>query len=399
MAHLMIEPLDYLTFRDGRPFMVGQDFFRRTIFPPHPRTIMGMLRTRMLLETTSDIDAYYRGDPSSASARELAGDPDWDGDGAGESPSFSLGPIYLVRRSTSETTFFLPTPMDFWVHKSNSSIDYAIAGPMQQLSARTDLPHGLLPIGLRHEARFSPVSEPWIDIGSLEALLAGLAPGSPKFGKEHLAYHRGRRHGIALDTDRRAALDEHLYLMETIEMNRRDEQGGAWSLCVEVKADKDVLMKFPGMARLGGDGRPVMLELLGSSIYMPGPAGIEQTGKYLKYCLVSPAIYCDGSGLCTPWPPFFAQVNGRLEGKLPGSDVKLRLVASVVGRPLPAGGWNIKKGQGRPIEWAVPAGSTFFFEVTQGNGKEAIQTLHGKSFSKYALCGFGVGIVGKYDSI
>ncbi len=46
---LLIEPLDVLLFRDGRPFSAGMDHLAGSVFPPLPSTIAGFIRSRLFV--------------------------------------------------------------------------------------------------------------------------------------------------------------------------------------------------------------------------------------------------------------------------------------------------------------------------------------------------------------
>jgi hypothetical protein len=46
---LFLEPLDVWLFRDGRPFMAGQQFRAASRFPPSPLVVQGALRAYHLM--------------------------------------------------------------------------------------------------------------------------------------------------------------------------------------------------------------------------------------------------------------------------------------------------------------------------------------------------------------
>ena len=47
---VVIEPLDVLLFRDGKPFSAGADHLARSVFPPFPSTFAGFIRSRLYLD-------------------------------------------------------------------------------------------------------------------------------------------------------------------------------------------------------------------------------------------------------------------------------------------------------------------------------------------------------------
>lgn len=56
-----LDPDDVLFFRDGRPSTLGEDHYLRSLFPFHPSTLYGALRTRRLLDFGVDLHELARG--------------------------------------------------------------------------------------------------------------------------------------------------------------------------------------------------------------------------------------------------------------------------------------------------------------------------------------------------
>ncbi|MDI7276942.1 MAG: type III-B CRISPR module-associated Cmr3 family protein, partial [Anaerolineae bacterium] len=53
---LFLEAVDVWLFRDGRPFSAGSDHRARSLFPPLPTTVQGMVRSYHLLRQRRDVD-------------------------------------------------------------------------------------------------------------------------------------------------------------------------------------------------------------------------------------------------------------------------------------------------------------------------------------------------------
>jgi CRISPR-associated protein Cmr3 len=47
---IVIRPMDVWLFRDGKPFMAGEDHAAETLFPPSPFTLQGAIRTKVLAD-------------------------------------------------------------------------------------------------------------------------------------------------------------------------------------------------------------------------------------------------------------------------------------------------------------------------------------------------------------
>lgn len=61
-----------------------------------------------------------------------------------------------------------------------------------------------------------------------------------------------------------------------------------------------------------------------------------------------------------------------LEGAVPGTQVKVRLVGACVERWKPISGWSLEHGKRgpKPVRRLVPAGSVYFFEVVEGDASQ-----------------------------
>ena len=76
--------------------------------------------------------------------------------------------------------------------------------------------------------------------------------------------------------------------------------------------------------------------------------------------LATPAIFADG------WKPGW--LNQELQGKVPGTDVKVKLVGLSIDRWRAISGWSMAKPRGpKPVKRYVPAGGVYFFEVVRGD--------------------------------
>ena len=58
---IFIEPSDVLLFRDGRPFSAGEGHRARSIFPPTPSTMQGVIRSKVLSDRCGRYETYKNG--------------------------------------------------------------------------------------------------------------------------------------------------------------------------------------------------------------------------------------------------------------------------------------------------------------------------------------------------
>lgn len=179
-------------------------------------------------------------------------------------------------------------------------------------------------------------------------------------------YGRHRRHGHER-SPAGVPLNRMLFSRSCLQfkekkLSRMGDQSGYAGLCQGVD-DCDA-----ALVRLGGDGHAARLivrdlypteaqslELLKSTV----SGGLESGATVLLY-LATPAVFDSG------WrPPVDVEQHG------------LRLRAAAVGRPRIFGGWNMARGRPKPLRRGVPAGSVYFFEVTDRSKAESfVDTYH-----------------------
>lgn len=113
----------------------------------------------------------------------------------------------------------------------------------------------------------------------------------------------------------------------------------------------------------------------------------------LRLVLASPAIFNNG------WLPDWIDAKN-LTGIIPNTDVNVKLISAVTDRWQPVSGWSYERSKTlrhKPMRRAVPAGSVYFFEITNG-------TLDVKSIWLKSIClneqdindGFGLVLAGKW---
>jgi len=420
MCFVKIKPLDFLTFKDGKPFIIGQGFLRKTIFPPTQRTIYGMLRAKILNSLDVNVEEYVTG--KRKDIEEIIGSPDWDGESENGSPCFEIGPLFFLK----DDEIYLPSPMHIFVRKESGKIkECALANPLvKQNEFMSDL-NSLFPAGVVKSSRMSSDKIPPLIrikdlIKSLEFNSNSINDDSflaffekPEEDNKNFLAFKSRRYGIAMDFSLRKVREHHFYLMETVEF---DEATIGFEIKFKNGKKNEMMELLKGNAKLGGEGRPVTIKIDENfNKHKIEPLKTNITTNKLLYYLASPAIYEKGS-----FYPDFLELshNGKtIEGKIPDSskNVKIRLVSAIVNRAIPVGGWNLseyikslikeKKDDykspfyGRPIEWAVPAGSVYFFEIIEGNFNDAYELLNCKSFSKYKKMGLGFGMAGIWKEI
>ena len=72
-TRLFLEPEDVALFRDGRSFDAGSDHRARSLFPPNPSTVLGALRSKLLMDTGVSLTAFAEGSEEAREAIDLIG--------------------------------------------------------------------------------------------------------------------------------------------------------------------------------------------------------------------------------------------------------------------------------------------------------------------------------------
>lgn len=391
-----LEPVDTWSFRDGRPFEVGEAFEARSLFPPSPWTTLGCVRT-VLLRKHCPEPAQYAGRGANACRRcgggPCAAEPVIGP--AGEAAPFRLGPPLLARRQTDGgAEVFYPGPADLVCQRQGEDRFRMLAPVVLPAGASGSLERdGLRPIGAVGPGRFHPGPR-WLPHDQLTAYLHGEAPRAGPCSDDDCSarwpagpspsapgVHGEPRIGVGIDPMTRSTRQGQLYLRDVV---RLDEGGG---LAIRTS---QVLDLDGAIGRLGGDGRMVAFRRM-SMPADPSPPESFPSSR-LRVYLASPTWFEGG------WRPRWID-HMTLTGAPPGTTARLRLVGAAIAEALPLGGWDLKHQRPREMRRLVGSGSVYFFEVVSGGTDTIVHGLHAQAFCddvSMAMAGFGLAFVGSY---
>lgn len=369
---LFVQPNDTLFFRDGRPFEAGADVWTWTVFPPYPSTIYGMLCTFFINMVSTKIDSanYFAHIP-----KEYTGLL-----GTKNKPSSLsiLGP-FLGEKDSNEASLWIPSPSDLWKweDRNNGKTKYYLLRPdsnRENVNQFTDLDIPFNSLAFR--ASISNVSE--------------LERSEGTIGRDHLSnYLIGDLKKIEKMSTEKFWEPEHSTII-TRDDNRLSSQEGllAFPLYTRLQActtfmEKGFLIQVKGLnefqitdignklnkpeaTRLGGEGRIAIIE----KISIKPLDQVERlkrqiisNGKF-RVILTSPAYFPQNA-----FYPDFLSLSDRktLEGQwvIDGNGKAVRLVSMIMGdRAVRIGGWDLVKKRPKDMIKAVPAGSVYFFEIS-----------------------------------
>ena len=399
---LIFEPNDVLFFRDSRPFEAGENFRASSLFPPMSEPFVGAIRTAAIVRQGVSFQDYVDR-KQTIGVEELyaqIGGPDRLG-------TLQIKGPFLVY-CDDEPQVLLAAPADMVCHATTGTgyrcepivQEYCTTRPVRFDGAESSLRRVAVAgavsgarVGLR-EGNFLTISG-WLDY------LRGLTVEQQEQVDASRLWTTELRTGIKL-TDRRTSEDGMFYSIDTIRFADAEkiQQGQSTAdrhqFAVMIDGLDESLLSDTGATQhvaLGGQRRTASVEpaLTDSPVYMQLVRLAESesivraiaSGKSLRLCLITPAIFEQGS-----LPDFLKldKENGSLATRLAGVD--LRLVAAVTPKPIRIGGWSYAKRSPKAIRQAVPAGSVYYFEkqdatpFSNEEAKRLCELLHFQSLCR-----------------
>jgi CRISPR-associated protein Cmr3 len=381
-------PDDVLFFRDGRPSTRGADHYLRSLFPPHPSTLYGAVRTRRLLDEGIELAGLNERSWKS----RLGGLTDELGDW-GKLGSLRLRGPWLVRDGVP----LFPAPQDLGLEIQPPGAKEEPGAPRiaavvryrpEEESGKAAWSHPLRPMapcepdgdGWRRW-RGDPGTEPspvpgwFLKPAGLAAWRRGGVPEAEDFVHAGELWCDETRTGVGLEAGQRMSAKSLLYTFGFIRLR------SGVSLGFEVAGSG---LRAGGRLRLGGEGRTAMLQA-----GPPFPNGEPVGAKRISLCFATPALSAAGG-----YPPGFSA--GRLSGEIAGRT--WRLTAAALRGFVNVGGWDLARDRAKPLRRAVPPGSVFLLE-SQGGEHAPSDALDGLCLSDVvdnppAWQGFGLAVAG-----
>lgn len=327
---LFIEPHDVLMFRDSRPFAAGINFVARSIFPPTPMTMQGILRGHAIEQARNAGWHNWQ-----ETLKEKIGTAFHTG-GKTTLGSLRIQGPFAARWRSGTLERLVPVPNDV-LYGKDTSPHYRVLEPAHNSDFDTNLPFvGWQPLHLPNVKVGEEYEKAggWMIESGFKDYLLGKPLKPEHFVRTAELYEYDERIGLALNYDSRTARNEMLYHAEFVRLC--PEVG----LLVEVNAD--LFDDSEGVINTGGESRSSYFRTVDYT--PPHPA---TTSGNLKIVLLTPAYFSDG------WQPQAGWSNWVGSGKL---------VSMSLGKPQYISGWDAENGQRKPMYHYVPAGSVYYFE-------------------------------------
>jgi CRISPR-associated protein Cmr3 len=386
---LFIQPNDVLFFRDGRPFDAGGDHVARLQFPPTPVTFYGAIRAALIGQIGSF--QKFREDSSNQQLQRLK-------DVVGsvvrknneplevKTGTLRISDFGLARKDGLKHPRLFPVPLDL-AHDKDSKAYFLMNPEKVDTNTRvTNLPHKDLCLLSNTEAADKILESPsgFLTEAGLKAYLSSKSLQAEHFFGADSIFQREHRVGIERSTTTLTAEEGQLY---SIEFARLNHDVG---FCIEVDGlnGLEASLRNHKLLRLGGESRSARYE----KVAWNAVDKLEIPNGRFKLVFLTPAIFQNG------WIPDGIGPSD-LSGTIAGCSA--RLVAAAVGRPVGIGGWDIVKGESKPLRRAVPAGSVYYFECLEKNGSPVLEpngVIH-IGEEEFKKKGLGQAIIGTWNYI
>jgi len=352
---VFIEPVDVWMFRDSKPFTAQESFYARSLFPPQPGTMQGVIRSHYYALTGQII----------GSSTDMGG--------------LRLIGLFVARRDKNErVTVYVRAPLDLLARAGEGGKPTTGRRLLaaKQMKFKTDLDDHWRPLIVAERekgatAQKADDAEYWMDEAALTAYLSDpLAP--VELVKASQLYEREERVGLALDVKRRANQSGYFYRASFI---RPCSDVG---LLVGIDY-RQPLFTGSGALNIGGESRSGLYQVLDGYEF---PKRMASSGR-LKIVLLTPAYFSDG------WRPAGGDWS-------PWLGPKARLISAAIGKPQAFSGWDLQRNQPKPLRHFVPAGSVYLFEDADVPSISFTETPTGEA--DFGAMGYGAVAVGTWDS-
>jgi|JI8StandDraft_1071087.scaffolds.fasta_scaffold39298_2 CRISPR-associated protein Cmr3 len=361
MSHeYLIEPLAPLVFRSGKPF--GSEVGADGANFPLPSSLAGLIRTVYADQNQKD----FVKDKSHLMEQQV------------------IGPL-LLRYGETTANILLPKPADaiYLQGEDGSATELVRLSPKPLANGvGCDLPQGLVPVQLENpEIKGKP--QPGPQFWSLENLIEWQQGSSLNFEsveKNGLkSVPQEIRTHVSIDKGSQASAAGKLFQTASLDFGaQRNDHHQGWSetrLGFWAKSSallKEDLVTFGGERRLS---RIKSIQVSNTNAPKDLAEQVRQKGG-LKLTLITPALFDHGS--------LPAWLDQSLEGEIPNTGLRVRLVAQAIERWLPVSGFDLQLWKPKVMRKAVAAGAVYWFKVVGTVPDNLSATLWLQSISDHA---------------
>lgn len=357
---LRINPFDTFFFRDGKPFSAGDDTWADGIFPPSPSVIYGALRTAWISEQP---DGFTEDNIKASEELKIKG-------------------IFL---EFNHNTISIPVPRDFVYEKGQKDNKHYLNLELNRVKSICTL---------EMIAFIDKIVENFDKGYLLRKSSIGRYLSKEKNIEPKEAYILSEsKIGIGRDISTHTTKESALYRVDMMrfiagyhEHNENEDENAA--IVVECEG-----LNFPkkSILKLGGEGKAAQYDIIENQPqYCMVEPPLNFSENRFRLSLITPSVF--DNGWLPSWvntPDFIGEYKG----------LKLKLLATVLGKPLSIGGFGYsmdsQRFEPKKMYKAIPAGSVYYFELLKGTFDEVKSLFHYQSISEQkANEGFGITYLG-----
>jgi len=339
MMRLFLAPEDVWLFRDGRPFDAASSHRARSLFPPYPSVLQGVIRSHHLV--VNKLNFNDRSKEMKDEIKKLVATPEPYG-------KLILRGSFVARFKDKKLIRYFPRPADWFPvqGKGNEEKIQALSPEKRSgiVTSAEDLPQLLFPL-----ANFKPGKKEWGEWLTYEDLKEYLKGGAVSPVTSEQLFVRKSRVGIQIKAGSRAVEQGMLYEAEFI--RPCDDVG----LYLEVEGEGYDGWKQMDMIKIGGESHAARYQQIqddqinekGEKIEWWSSLPETVRGRFKVY-FASPAYFEQG-WKPSSWTRFFSD------------DVKL--VAVALSGYDTRGGFDYASHGDKPGRRYVPAGSVYYFDT------------------------------------
>lgn len=352
-----IEPLAPLVFRSAKPF--GSQAFASDANYPLPSSAAGLLRAQYLNDQLKQKSTDFT----------LEKQSNIDEDTAKNLRTINVSGVFLLQYDEDKPELLIPKPQDaIYTYDENDNIVVSRLRPKNfNEDCGANLPNGLSPLQINIPHRGKSPKTPnywrWQDFTRWRA-------------GESLSYKDLKDNGLSdipVDIRTHTAVSDITYAAEPdmifqtagldLGVQRRQNQHG-WQnkrLFLLITSEQSIPDR---LVRFGGESRLSRITKNTSETILPtcNEKSLEKS-KHICLTLLTPAIFTHG------WRPAWIDEQ-TLEGIIPHTDTKVRLISVACDGWIPVSGWDLQSRCPKAMRKAVTAGSVYWFEIidnTQNN--------------------------------
>lgn len=389
----LIESLAPLVFRSGKPF--GSIASAQDATFPLPSATAGLIRA-LSLEQGAGKFTEYKGKLQDTEYQKLL--------------SISAQGPFLVRfnpENYDDYTILVPKPANaLYFEKREDKKTHLVRLAPQVFDADlcgSDLPDGLLPVQMQQNLKGKPQSG--VSYWSLPHFLAwqqGTQLSFEEVDKDGLkALPIDIRTHVKIDAKTLSSEDGKLFQTASLDLNHQSQPddrttGTKWNenrYGFAIFTDQSLKQD---LATLGGERRLSYFKPVQASTSFQLPnhllKEINQANGF-SLSLLTPVVFKQG------YLPAWIDAQ-TLQGKLPNSDVEVKLEAVAIDRWLPVSGWDSIVWKPKATRKAVGAGSVYWFKLLSPMNQKTLEQLWTQAIADHPQDqrdGFGVALISAWS--